>query len=173
MKKLAKYFLITGSTLSILGLFSFALLFWQHTALSTQNPLLYLIFLWIIFLGYVGVPVLLLGAFIWSAFETERSAQIFIWGLVAMVLATFIPIPHEVTYGNPISGRSIFPYELKYWKYASDFVVNHNYTRDPGSSIIYLEWTRDADFFLKEGYGDVWKEIKETTKRTLIKKGGG
>lgn len=160
MKKVSKFFLTIGSTLSVLGLFSFLFLLWQHSVLSDKSPLLYLILLGVLFLGYVGVPLLLLGVFLWS-FQTGRSVQILVWSVLAVILATFVPLPSvcPVSDSDVVICEAYYPYQARYWNLARNSVTDNNASRD-------VYWRSMGMFlFIQEGYGDVWKEIKVTKER--------
>lgn len=166
MKKTPKFFLISGFILSGLGLFSFALLFWQHSVLSGESPSLYLIFLGVLFLGYVGVPILLVGVFLWS-FQKGKIVKILVWSGLLVILATFIPLPSvcPVSDSDVVICEAVYPHQAQYWNLARNSVTDNNANRD-------VYWRSIGMFlFIQEGYGDVWREIKETTKRTMATRG--
>ncbi|MFA5831333.1 MAG: hypothetical protein WC878_05885 [Candidatus Paceibacterota bacterium] len=160
MSKTTKYLLLIGGTLSILALMLFSFLSRQHSVLSADYPVIYLSLLIILFLAYFGPPIFLSGALLWS-FGKGKVVKILVWSALALVFIAFVPFPSECrkTSNDTAICFPVFPLQKQYWILARGSMEDQKIQKD-------ARWHNvGMNLFIKEGYGDIWNEIKKAGER--------
>lgn len=140
------------------GALAFGYSAWQYDVLINGNPWLWLALLLVLFLGYIGTPILAIGLFIWS-FLQQRILRVAIWSGLLICATLFIPLPSKCTsfpFDDVVTCMHASPYQLEYWVRLQAWVFN-----DDNS----IHWNNRGLHLADEAYGDVFREIQKTISR--------
>jgi hypothetical protein len=155
----ARYGVILAATLAALGALSFLYLALNYNELRNENSSIFVLLLYVLFGGYVGIPLLIFSglALLWTRGGNSRKAAIII---VALIAFNSIPNLSRCRYSGDIGVCSqVRMYETEYWTYAWKTI-----TSNPQEHPVVAErkWDRARwiTLLVREGYGDVLREIR-------------
>lgn len=148
------FFLWTGMVLCVLSVAVFAVTayFFSYDTSYQQysHPLLLLVLLCLLFVGYTGPIFLFIGIFLWSLTGGKLRRAI-VWIFLVALLFLFVPLPITCASIPVICADIVFPFELEYWRLVHDHFIHGDAWN--------VHWHYFGRLYLEEGFGDVAKEI--------------
>ena len=154
VKKIAIGFLSVGISFCVLGALAFGLLasHYQEVGLRTYLALLY-----VVFVGYVSLPIVVVGIFLWL-YAKSSKLKILAFLIPVLLIAFFMPFPSKCTIrgGDVELCKAIFPYRWEYWQYSWRSLNDINFRKEAK----WASWGKVLYF--QEGCGDVLSAIRRT-----------
>jgi hypothetical protein len=153
VKKIAIVFLSVGILFGALGAFTFGFLAAHYQEVGVRP---YLVLLYVLFIGYVSLPILVVGLFLWLFTKGGRLRRL-AFVIPVLSLAFFTPFPEKCAIrGDVCLGEVIFPYKWEYWQYLSKSLNDAKFRQE-------AKWSSLGEsVYVQEGYGDVLSAIQRT-----------